>query len=174
MKRALLLALGFAAGAALADPKQDGYTITSQNTPDPIFVTSGDAVPISVTATPASAIRRATVLLNGKEVTAALSPSGPGAMSGTVHGLVAGINTLEVLRNSREKKPVASLKVSRAKAAVLACSASSFPATAMPVPNTAITSVTPVAANPTPGVPAHCLVVGTMNAGRVGTPTPTA
>jgi hypothetical protein len=171
MKRALLLALGIAAGAALADPKEDGYTITSQNTPDPIF-TSGDAVPITVTATPESAIRRASVLLNGQDVTSALASSGPGAVSGTVHGLVPGINTLEVLRNSHEKKPVASLKISRAKAPVLACSAASFPASALPVPNTAITSVAAVAATST--VPAHCLVIGTINAGRVGTPTPTA
>src|SRR3954471_24068757 len=171
MKRTLLLALAVAAGSALADT---GFTITSLNTPDPVFVTSGDAVPISVTATPASAIRRATVLLNGQDVTSALSSSGTGAMSGTVHGLVAGINTLEVLRNSHEKKPVAGLKVARAKAPVLACSTASFPASALPVPNTAITSVAAVAANTTTGVPAHCLVVGTINAGRVGTPTPTA
>src|SRR3954466_4872043 len=143
MKRTLLLALAVAAGSALADT---GFTITSLNTPDPIFVTSGDAVPISVTATPSSAIRRASVLLNGQDVTSALSPSGPGAMSGTVHGLQAGINTLELLRNANEKQPVASLKIARAKAPVLACSTASFPTSAMPVPKTAITSVTVVAA----------------------------
>src|SRR4051794_12528366 len=136
MKRTLLLALAVAAGSALADAPAEGFTITSLNTPDPVFVTSGDAVPISVTATPASAIRRATVLLNGHDVTSALSSSGTGAMSGTVHGLVAGINTLEVRRNSHEKKPVAGLKVSRAKGPVLACNMASFPASALPVPNT--------------------------------------
>ncbi len=167
MKRMLLLALAVAAGGAQAD----GFTITSLNTPDPVFVTSGDAVPVSVTATPESAIRRTTVLLNGHDVTSALSPSGPGTVSGTVHGLQPGINTLEVLRNGNDKKPMASLKVSRARAPVLACSTASFPASALPVPNTAITSVAPVAATAT--VPAHCLVIGTINAGRVGTPTPT-
>src|SRR4051812_21128997 len=169
MKCTLLLALAMAAGGALADPQPGRYTITSLNTPDPIFVTSGDAVPISVTATPSSAIRRASVLLNGQDVTSALSPSGPGTMSGTVHGLQAGINTLELLRNANEKQPVASLKVARAKAPVLACSTASFPTSAMPVPKTAITSVTVVAATST--VPAHCLVVGTINAGRVGQET---
>src|SRR3954471_13889850 len=163
MKRTLLLALAVAAGSALADT---GFTITSLNTPDPVFVTSGDAVPVSVTATPESAIRRTTVLLNGHDVTSALSPSGPGTVSGTVHGLQPGINTLEVLRNGNDKKPMASLKVSRARAPVLACSTASFPASALPVPNTAITSVAPVAATAT--VPAHCLVIGTINAGRVG------
>jgi len=170
MKCALLIALAIAAGGAFADP-QARYSITSLNTPDPIFVTSGDAVPISVTATPSSAIRRASVLLNGQDVTSALSPSGPGAMSGTVHGLQSGINTLELLRNANEKQPMASLKVARARAPVLACSTASFPASAMPVPNTAITSVTAVPANATTGVPAHCLVSGTINAGRVGQPT---
>jgi tannase/feruloyl esterase/uncharacterized tannase-like protein DUF6351 len=169
MKCTLLLALAIAAGGALADPQPGRYTITSLNTPDPIFVTSGDALPISVTATPSSAIRRASVLLNGQDVTSALSPSGPGTMSGTVHGLQAGINTLELLRNANEKQPMASLKVARAKAPVLACDTASFPTSAMPVPNTAITSATVVAATST--VPKHCLVVGTINAGRVGQET---
>jgi len=169
MKRALFIALALVAGAAVADPS--GYSITSLNTPDPIFVTSGDSVPISVTA-PDSALRRATLLLNGHDVTSALAPSGPGTMSGTVVGLLPGINTFELLKNAKEKKPQASLKVAKAKAPVLTCSAASFPAAALPVPNTAVTSVAPVAATST--VPAHCLVIGTINAGRVGTPTPTA
>src|SRR3954464_13721999 len=173
MKRALLTALALAAGAAFADSKQSGYSITSLNTPDPIFVTSGNSMPISVTA-PDSALRRATLLLNGHDVTSALAPSGPGKMSGTVTGLVPGINTFELLKNAKEKKPRATLKVAKAKPPVLACSTTSFPASALPVPNTAITSVTAVAANTTTGVPAHCVVVGTINAGRVGTPTPTA
>src|SRR5207248_7790923 len=104
----------------------------------------------------------------------ALSPSGAGAMSGTVHDLLPGINAFELRRNANETAPVAILKVAKAKAPVLACNAASFPASALPVPNTAVTSVTPVAANPSTGVPAHCLVSGTINAGRVGTPTPTA
>ena len=170
MKRALLVALALSAGAALADPKPGGYSITSLNTPDPIFVTSGDSVPISVTATPASAIRRATLLLNGQDVTSALAPSGPGAMSGTVHGLQPGINTFELLKNASENKPMATLKVAKAKAPVLTCKSDSFPVAALPVLNTAITSVTHVDGTTT--VPAHCLVSGTINAGRVGTPTP--
>ena len=169
MKRALLALLALAAGASVADP--GGYSLTSLNTPDPIFVTSGDSVAISVTA-PDSALRRATLLLNGQDVTSALAPSGPGAASGTVHGLLPGINTFELLKNPKEKKPVAALKVARAKAPLLACSTASFPVSALPVPNTAVTSATAVAA--TPSVPAHCLVIGTINAGRVGTPTPTA
>src|SRR5689334_7102486 len=170
MERALFIALALVAGAALADSNQSGYSITSRNAPDPIFVTSGNSMPISVTA-PDSALRRAAVLLNGHDVTSALATTGPGTMSGTVTGLLPGINTFEVLKNAKEKKPMATLKVAKAKAPVLACSAASFPASALPVANTVITSVTPVAATST--VPAHCFVVGTINAGRVGTPTPT-
>src|SRR3954471_10912348 len=172
MKHALLVALALAAGAAVADSKPTGYSITSLNTPDAVFVPSGNSMPISVTA-PDSALRRATLLLNGHDVTSALAPSGPGTMSGTVVGLLPGINTFELLKNAKEKKPLATLKVAKAKPPVLACSTASFPASALPVPNTAITSVAAVAANTTTGVPAHCLVVGTINAGRVGTPTPT-
>jgi hypothetical protein len=166
---ALLLALAVAAGGAFADPQPDRYTIQSLNTPDPIFVTAGDSVPISVTATPGSAIRRAALTLNGQDVTSALSPSGPGAMSGTVTGLQPGINTFELFRNANEKTPVASLKVAKAKAPELACNKDSFPVSALPLPNTAITSATPVAASGT--VPAHCLISGTINAGRVGQET---
>src|SRR4051812_36897284 len=157
MKHALLVALALAAGAAVADSKPNGYSITSLNTPDPIFVTSGNSMPISVSA-PDSALRRATLLLNGHDVTSALAPSGAGTMSGTVTGLLPGINTFELLKNAKEKKPQASLKVAKAKAPVLTCSTASFPAAALPVPNTAVTSVAPVAATAT--VPAHCLVVG--------------
>src|SRR6185295_17042174 len=166
MKRALLAALAFAAGAANAGPA--GYSITSLNTPDPIFVTSGNSMPVSISA-PDSALRRATLLLNGNDVTFALSPSGAGTASGTVIGLLPGINTFELLKNAKEKKPMATLKVALAKAPVLACAAGSFPAAALPVPNTVITSVAAVTATST--VPAHCLINGTINAGRVGTPT---
>src|SRR3954469_9016498 len=120
MKHALLVALALAAGAAVADSKPTGYSITSLNTPDAVFVPSGNSMPISVTA-PDSALRRATLLLNGHDVTSALAPSGPGTMSGTVVGLLPGINTFELLKNAKEKKPLATLKVAKAKPPVLAC-----------------------------------------------------
>jgi feruloyl esterase len=86
-----------------------------------------------------------------------------------VVGLQPGINSLEVFKNRGERDASAGVKVARAKAPSLACSPASFPASALPVPNTVVTSATPVAA--TPAVPAHCLVVGTINAGRVGNET---
>ena len=79
MKRALLVSLALTAGVATADPKPIGYSITSLNTPDPIFVTSGGSMPVNITA-PGAALRKVTLLLNGYDVTSALSPSGPATM----------------------------------------------------------------------------------------------
>jgi tannase/feruloyl esterase len=165
MKRALLVALALGAGAAIADPEASRYSIKSLNTPDPVFVASGDAVPISVTA-PEPALRRATVRLNGHEITSALSPSGSASLSGTVVGLQPGINTFELFADRKAKNPEATLKVARGRAPVVTCSANSFPASALPVPNTVVTSVT-TATTPVP----HCLISGTINAGRVGAET---
>ena len=153
---------------ATATTKAD-YTIRSLNTPDPIFV-AGDSVQVRIGAGSSAAIGRAGVRLNGDDVTSAFSPSEEGAMTGTVVGLQPGINTLELFRSKRDRHhPVATLKVARAKAPALACNAASFPASALPVPNTVVTSVAPVAATAT--VPAHCLINGTINAGRVGNET---
>jgi feruloyl esterase len=167
--RALLLALAAAAGPAAADGDASRYSITSLNSPDPLFVTAGDSVAISVAASPAPALRRLVVRLNGDDVTSALSPSGAGTLSGTVVGLQPGLNTLAVFKDRHDRHEEASLKVALARAPVLPCSGASFPASALPVPNTAITSVQPVAATAT--VPAHCLINGTINAGRVGAQT---
>ena len=173
MKRilgALALSSAVLGPAAYAGPEDnDHYALTSLNAPDPVFVPSGDSVPISVTATPAALIRKVTVRLNGDDVTSALSPSGSGSLSGTVVGLQPGINSFQVFADRKAKHAEATLKVARGRAPVVACSADSFPASALPVPNTAITSVSHVAATAT--VPAHCLINGTINAGRIGAPT---
>ena len=166
-----VLPLAFAAGTALGhdDGRARDYAIQSLNLPDPIFVTSGDSIQIRVSASSSAAIQRAGVRLNGDDVTSAFSESEPGAMTGTVVGLQPGINTFELFETKRGRHAVARLKVAKAKAPAVACSAASFPSSALPVPNTVITSVAPVAATPT--VPAHCLVIGTINAGRVGNET---
>lgn len=173
MKRslcALVLSLAAAGGLAHDDDRADsGFTIRSLNLPDPIFITSGDSVPIRVAGESEAAIARARIRLNGNDVTSAFSPSEPGAMTGTVVGLQAGINTLELFKTRKDRHAVATLKVAMAKAPVFACSADSFPASALPVPDTVVTSVAPVAATAT--VPAHCLINGTINAGRVGNET---
>jgi tannase/feruloyl esterase/uncharacterized tannase-like protein DUF6351 len=173
MKRSLclsLLTLAVLAGSAAAhdDPAGSAYDIQSLNLPDPIF-TSADNVPVRISAETDAAIRRARVRLNGGDVTSAFSSSGEGEMTGTVVGLLPGLNTLELLKSRGDGHAVASLKIARARAPAVACSASSFPASALPVPDTVVTSVTPVAATST--VPAHCLISGTINAGRIGAET---
>lgn len=170
--RTFLLSLALAAAAAFGDnddsPKGN-YAIRSLNLPDPVF-TNADTIQIKISADSSAAIQRAGVRLNGDEVTSAFSDSEPGAMTGTVVGLQPGINTFELFKTRRGRQhPVATLKVARAKAPSLACSPASFPASALPVPNTVVTSVTPVPAAGT--VPAHCLINGTINAGRVGNET---
>ena len=165
---ALLLLAGLAGNGLTASSNQ-GYSIQSLNAPDPIFVTAGNSVELRITASTTAAVERAGVTLNGADVTSAFSRSGPGAMTGTVVGLQPGINTVELFKNPNEKKPVATLKVAKAKAPALACASASFPASALPVPNTVVASAVPVAATAT--VPAHCLITGTINAGRVGQPT---
>jgi hypothetical protein len=168
--RFLLLAIAAVSASALAHDRgrsDDGYAVQSLNTPDPIF-TATDSVAVRVSVPPGEA-RKAVVRLNGQVVTSALAETAPGVLEGTVVGLQPGINSLEVFKNRGERDAVAGLKVARAKAPTAACSAASFPAAALPVPNTVVTSATPVAATAT--VPAHCLVVGTINAGRVGAET---
>src|SRR5436190_2202908 len=167
-----LLALATFGGGAVAHEdgpdSSDRYAIQSLNLPDPIF-TSADGIQIRVSAGSNAVILRAAVRLNGNDVTSALSPSEPGAMTGTVFGLQPGINTFELFETKKEKRAVATLKIAKAKAPTVACSAASFPSSALPVPNTVISSVAPVAANGT--VPAHCLINGTINAGRIGNET---
>ena len=172
MKRLAFLLLvvlaGLGGSAAAHADGADGYAIQSLNLPDPIF-TGADGIQIKVSAASDAALRRARIRLNGDDVTSAFSSSEAEAMTGTVFGLQPGINTLEVFKHRGDRRAAASLKVALAKAPSLACNAASFPASALPVPNTVITSVAPVAATAT--VPAHCLVVGTINAGRVGAET---
>lgn len=165
--RALLTLLAAFALPAYGDAKPS-YAIRSLNQPDPVFVVGADSVDLEVSA-PAHAIGRAGVRLNGHDVSSAFAAAAPGTMAGTVHGLQAGINTVELFRTRHDRNPVATLKIARARAPVLACAAESFPAAALPVPNTVVVSVSLVAATAT--VPAHCLVTGTINAGRVGAET---
>lgn len=163
-------ALALAACAAAAEGSEKrAFAIQSLNAPDPIFVVGGNSAPISVTGPSAQALKRATVVLNGRNVTTALTLNADGALAGTVSGLEPGINTVEVLASRHDKRPQAKLKIALAVAPALPCSGATFAAATLPVPNTVVTSVTPVAATAT--VPAHCLVQGSIDAGRVGSPS---
>lgn len=172
MKRSVcLIALTLATmvGTSAAHQRdQAEFVVRSLNTPDPIFV-SGDSVALSVSASSAKALGRATIRVNGRDVTRLFVPGTDGAITATVSGLSQGINTVEVFESKRDNKAAARLKIARAMGPAVACSAASFATTALPVPNTVISTVTPVAATAT--VPAHCLVTGTIDAGRVGYPS---
>src|SRR5262249_1697135 len=75
------------------------YTIRSLNTPIADFVTTGDGVSINVTASSNAEVQRTGLTLNGRDVTAALRPDGAaGSLTGTVHGLQVGANTLRLFK----------------------------------------------------------------------------
>src|SRR5690242_7950519 len=146
-------------------PTSDRYLIESLNSPDPLFVTTGSSVSVRVTV-PAEPAFGGSVRLNGLDVTESLSASAPGQLTGTVPGLVAGINTLEVFKTPNDPNVRARLRVAKAVSPGRACSMEAFANVSLPVSNTVITAVTHVAA--TSSVPAHCFITGTVNAGRVG------
>lgn len=170
--KALLLAASLVALAprlVVADDRAASFTIQSLHAPDPVFVTLGDGVEVRVTATPAAAIASARVTLNGADVTTSLASAGAGVLVGTVPGLAPGLNVLAVHRGNPGAHAAAKLTVARAVGPAQPCALATFAGLSFPVPNTVVTAVTPVAATTT--VPAHCLVNGTIDAGRVGAET---
>jgi len=140
------------------------YGIQSLNLPDPIFVSDGTSVSIKITV-PDDPFR-GSVRLNGADVTGSFSATAAGELTGTVSGLVPGINTFEVFKTPNDPNVRARLRIAKAVSPTRACSMEAFSSVSLPVPNTVITAVTPVAATST--VPAHCFITGTINAGRVG------
>lgn len=172
---ALAVLLSVAASAPQAGERipANNLTITSLNAPDPVFVGSGDSVPIRVDAVLPASLSRLVVTLNGRDVTAALVPEGSQSLTGTVSGLQPGANLLEVFKNRGNPQPVARLNVARAQFPTTDCSSASLAGVSLPGANVQVTSTTPVAA--TSSVPEHCLISGTVDAGRVGYPSsPTA
>ena len=145
---------------ALADP---AYSIA---TPDTVLtgMVTGTAVTIQVAAPSSALISRATLKLNGTDVTGALHADGAGAMSGVVAGLQPGANLFELWsKNSRE--PVAQLTVMKGLAPAVTC-ASLATLAGFPVQpsgsmgGTAITTARLVAAVGT--TPEYCLVQGIL------------
>src|SRR4029453_14777171 len=92
----------------------------------------GDSVRITVSAPSSALIERATIKLNGRDVTSEFHPDGTaGSLSGVVSGLVPGANTFEMFSRSGPKGAVARLVVARASGPVRTCeslaSLSGFP-----------------------------------------------
>jgi hypothetical protein len=142
------------------------FFVRSLNAPDPVFIPTGSNVEISVSTKSRSAIDRAVIKLNGRDVTASLASWSSTELRGTVTSLKPGLNTLEVFESHKARTASASLKVARAKGPSMPCALEAFSGIKLPIPNTVITAVTPVA--PTSAVPAHCLLTGTIDASRVG------
>src|SRR5438309_7436430 len=149
---AAIFVLTGAAFNALADP---AYSIA---TPDTVLtrMVTGTSVVIQVAAPSSALISRATLKLNGADVTSALHADGAGSMSGVVGGLQPGANVFE-LWSKNSKEPVAQLTVMKAFAPAMTC-ASLATLSDFPVQPTRITQATLTA--PSGATPEYCLVQG--------------
>src|SRR2546428_861576 len=107
---------------ALADP---AYSIA---TPDTVLtgMVTGASVTIRLGAPSSALLSRATLKLNGADVTGALHTDGAGAMSGVVAGLQPGANVFE-LWSKNSKEPVAQLTVMKAFAPAMTCASLARP-----------------------------------------------
>ena len=163
------------APSALADP---AFTISS---PDVALVglAATDTVTINITAPSDALIQRATLKLNGHDVTAALHPGAlPGSMTGAVSGLRVGANVFDLFRSKPTNERVARLTIERATTPAMACAAlanlTGFPVQASPIAGgTTITlAQLNLATTGTNALPEHCQVQGTLQArtGLAGVP----
>ncbi|HEY7239454.1 MAG TPA: DUF6351 family protein [Burkholderiales bacterium] len=172
-----LMILGFAAALSAAAHDSDAqYAISAPGTTLTGFVT-GTTLAVSVTAPTGKHAERITLKLNGKDVTSALHPDASGALTGTVSGLTAGANTLQLFA---KKDEVATLTVMKAMAPAVSCDSlatlTNFPI--QPAGTMGGTVITAARVVPAAGtVPEYCLVQGTMeerNDGVSGVPGTTS
>src|SRR6185312_10542460 len=103
---AALFAGVMAASPALADP---AYSIS---TPDAALtgMVTGSSVTIQLGAPSSALLSKATLKLNGANVTSAMHADGAGSMTGVVAGLQPGANVFE-LSSKNSSAPVATLTV---------------------------------------------------------------
>jgi len=156
MRRTQLALSAVLAAALLSSAQADpAYSIS---TPDTVLtgMVSSPTVTIRLGAPSSALLARATLRLNGADVTSQVHADGPGAMSGVVAGLHPGANVFELWsRNSTE--PVAKLTVMKALGPATSCAALAA-LTGFPVATTRITQATLVAASG--NTPEYCLVQG--------------
>ena len=118
MRLLALIALtgAFSAAPAFADP---AYSIS---TPDAALtgMVTGSSVTIQLGAPSSALLSRATLKLNGADVTSAVHADGAGSMSGVVAGLQPGANVFE-LWSKNSKEAVATLTVMKAMAPAATC-----------------------------------------------------
>jgi feruloyl esterase len=171
----ILITLIVGAGSAFSEANLAApgapYTIQSLNTPNPEFVSDGNAVLVKVTGPSTASVINSSVRLNGQDITYAFAPDGtPGSMTGMVLGLISGGNIIEVYPSKKSQKVLARLTVSTPVLPSLNCAeltALVIPPQLLPSPSDVvqITSATPMAVTPT--LPEHCRVQGKINP-RIG------
>ena len=140
------------AANAFADP------VYSISTPDTVLtgMVTGSSVTIRLGAPSSALLSRATLKLNGLDVTSQVHADGAGSMSGVVAGLEPGANVFQLWsRNS--SGPVAQLTVMKALAPAVTC-ASLATLTDFPVQPARITQAT--LTPPAGTTPEYCLVQG--------------
>ena len=119
----VLMSVGLAFSGANPSAPAAPYTIQSLNTPFPEFVSSGDSVLVRVMGPSTKAVLNSSVRLNGNDVTQVFSSDGePGSMTGTVSGLIPGVNIIQVYPSKKSKEVLAKLTVSTAILPQLNCS----------------------------------------------------
>src|SRR6266513_2334857 len=140
------------AANAFADP---AYSISTPDTVLTGMVTAA-SVTIQLGAPSSALLARATLRLNGLDVTSQVHADGAGSMSGVVAGLEPGANVFQLWsRNSRE--PVAQLTVMKALAPAVTC-ATLATLSDFPVQPARITQAT--LTPPAGTTPEYCLVQG--------------
>lgn len=165
----LLTSLALAAAVLVAAPAQAAgsvYGIESLQQPYAEFVATGDAVSLRVTGPSAGALRLASIRRDGVDVTAAFSPDATGALVGTVTGLQAGANRIEVYPTRRAAKALASVTVAASTDPALACdglTSLAIPPGMLedPADVVEITLAEPIAASG--ALPDHCRIQGRIN-----------
>jgi feruloyl esterase len=157
----------WAPGLMAAEP---AYSIRSLHSPIPDFIASGDGVEIQVTGPSTAALLRASLWLNGRDVSSALHPDGTaGSLTGVIPGLKPGANTLTLYRTKRPHGGASQLSVFRAIAPAVNCDGLG----AVVHPDTVVTSTTLNADGTTSAagvlLPEHCVLRGTIEP-RTGEP----
>src|SRR3954470_3081672 len=154
-----LFMLGVTSGAH-ADP---AYSIS---TPDvvPTGMVSGSTVTVRLGAPSSALLSKATLRLNGVDVTSQVHADGAGSMSGVVAGLQPGANVFQ-LYSKNSSEPVAKLTVMKAQGPAMTCASlatlADFPV--QPSGTTGGTSVTTAKIVPAAGTtPEYCLVQGIL------------
>ena len=171
----LLVMVFLSAGSAFSEANPIApaapYTIQSLNAPDPEFVSSGDSVLVKVTGPSTKSVLNSSVRLNGKDVTRVFSSDGtPGSMTGTVSGLIPGVNIIQVYPSKRSERALAKLTASTPVFPKLDCAGLTglvIPPYLLDSPSDVVQITSAVPTSATATLPEHCIVQAKINP-RIG------